>query len=640
MKRPSGVTSGNWKDKYFQMNKVYTFLLATAIVVAAQAQNNSQPDKSKITGTTYPVAGSPVLCSGSANPLSLDIDWKPTLVKKVAEAKHPAPDQENLRQIKEAKLQRKNFKEAAPGSEAKTSFITPEVGPNFAGNTHNGMTPLDNSVAISNSGNIVSVSNHVIACYNTSGTNTYYRDIVTFMPTSFGVSAVCDPVVVYDQRADRFVFFCQEYSTSFTLFNNNRIFICFSKGSNPASDGWWCYAFTGDPSGAGDAYDYSKLAVTDSELYISGNLFYEPANTFHRSVLFQMYKHPGYAGTTLNYLYYTNIAGSPFTVLPVGCGQDLSYGPGAYCVATRSSSGSNIELYKTTANACCSPTLSRWTVSATAYSASGDANQLGSSCTLNTGDCRALSGFFLNNTIHFVTNCDGGSGYTSINYHRVNTSALSSTSSTFGLSGFDYAYPAIASYASSSTDQSVMIGFSRSGSSIRPELRVVNCDNAMSWSGSTLVRSSSTSVDCGSSGSARWGDYSGMSRRHNASSNSVWMSGAFGASNTWDTWIAEIHTPGTGINDMAEAQPKAKVYPNPVYQQFAVEFSLKENINNLSIFITDVTGRVVKELYKSKATIGDNIFSFNKANLAEGVYTLHIISDTKTIHNEKIVIAH
>ncbi len=623
------------------MRKVYALLLGIASVYVVQAQNTSEQNKGAAIGSAKPAAGAPVLCSGASNPVSLDLNWKPTLVKKMAEAEHPTPDEDKLKQIKEAKMMlRKYGRQAAPGEEAKTTFISPEVGPNFIGNTHNGMTPLDNSVAISDGGAIVSVSNHVIACYNTLGTNTYYRDIVSFMPTSFNVDAVCDPVVVYDQRADRFVFFCQEYSSSFSLFSNNRIFICFSKGNNPATDGWWCYAFTGDPTGAGDAFDYPKLAVTDSELYISGNLFYQPANTFHRSVLFQMYKHPGYAGSTLNYLYYANIPGAPFTVLPVGCGQNLSYGPGVYCVATRSGSGSSVDLYKVSANACCSPVINHWSISSTAYSASGDAAQSGTTCTLNTGDCRALSGFYLNNTIHFVTNTDGGGGYTSINYHRLNTSSLTDVSGSFGSSGYDYAYPAIASYASSPTDQSVMIGFARSGSSILPEIRVVNCDNSMNWSGSTLVRSSSTYVACGSGGSARWGDYSGMSRRHSASSNSVWMSGAFSAANTWDTWIAEIHTPGTGINKINEAQSTAKVYPNPVQDKFSVEFALRENVTNLIITLTDANGKVVKKFYDGKCSMGDHIFSFNRANLADGMYILNITLDSKPIKNEKIIIAH
>jgi Secretion system C-terminal sorting domain len=617
-----------------------SIVLLILFAFSANAQEKAVgTDPSKIVGTTTPHVGVPVQCSGSANTQSLDLNWRPVLEKKVAEAEHPAPDQELIEKIKEQKrLLRMSNPGASHAGAEKTTAILPEIGPNFAGNTHNGMTPLDNSMAISNNGNIVSVSNHSIAYYDASGTSLYFRDIVTFMPSSFAVSAVCDPVVQYDVRADRFIFFCQEYTTTFSLFSNNRIFICFSKSNNP-SDGWWCYAITGDPTVNGDAFDYPKLAVTDSELYISGNLFSQPANTFHQAVLFQMYKAAGYNGTTLSYLYYSNINGSPFTLLPVSYGQDGSYGSGVYCVSTHSGSGSSIDLFRVNANACCSPLLNRSTVSTTPYDVSGDAQQSGTSCLLNTGDCRALSGFWLNNTIHFVFNCDGGSGYTAINYNRLNTSSLSNTSTTMGLTGYDYAYPSVVSFATASTDKSVMIGFSRSGASIFPEIRVINCDNAMAWSASTLVKSSSTYISCVSS-SARWGDYSGTSRRHNSSSPSIWMSSAFGdGSNIWDTWIAEVHAPGTGVHSVNEVGGAAKIYPNPVYENFNVEFSLKENAD-ITIAVTDMNGRIVKELYKGKATSGDNSFSFNKSNLSNGIYFLNIVSGSKTVKNEKMVIAH
>ena len=346
------------------MKYIIVIPLAFSVFAAKAQEKIIDSDPGKIIGVTYPQAGLPVKCGGPANMVSLDLDWKPVLGKKVIEIEHPVPDQELLEKLKASKLdliQNDPKNNHAPAEKSTTTL--PEVGPNFGGNTHNGMTPMDNSIAIANNGNIVSVANHSIGYYNTSGTNLYFRDIVSFLPPTFGVSAVCDPVVLYDPRADRFVFFCQEYSTSFTLFSGNRIFICFSKSNDPNTDGWSCYAISGDPiTGHNDAFDYPKLAVNDSELYISGNLFTEPANTFHQAILFQMYKYPGYAGSTLNYLYYTNITGSPFTVLPVSNGQGGSFGPGIYCVSTHSSSGSDINLYKVSANACCSPMLNHWSV--------------------------------------------------------------------------------------------------------------------------------------------------------------------------------------------------------------------------------------------------------------------------------------
>ena len=81
-----------------------------------------------------------------------------------------------------------------------------------------------------------------------------------------------------------------------------------------------------------------------------------------------------------------------------------------------------------------------------------------------------------------------------------------------------------------------------------------------------------------------------------------------------------------------------KVYPNPVVNNFSVEFNLDAPAV-LNIYIVDITGRLVKELYTGSAKDGDNTFSFNKANLSNGVYYLMINSNSKIIKNEKIVIA-
>ena len=167
----------------------------------------------------------------------------------------------------------------------------------------------------------------------------------------------------------------------------------------------------------------------------------------------------------------------------------------------------------------------------------------------------------------------------------------------------------------------------------------MSCDNSTNWSGSTLVQSSSSYVSYTSSTNERWGDYTGTSRRHASSTKSIWMNGMYGTSaNIWNTWIAEIHDNGsTGIEEEQSKNP-VKVYPNPIVETFAVDFTLEAN-TNLNISIVDINGRTVKELLKGKALQGENNFSFNKSNLANGTYFLIIKSDTTTFKNEKIIIA-
>jgi hypothetical protein len=388
-------------------------------------------------------------------------------------------------------------------------------------------------------------------------------------------------------------------------------------------------------------FDYPKLAVSDNELYITGNSFND-IGEFQESLLFQIEKNNGFIGASLNWQYWHNISGSPFTLLPVSYGQQGNYGPGCYLVATKAEGASIIHLYDLTDDmSSASEQLNHYTISTTSYSPAANGSQLGTSTLLDNGDCRTLSGFYLNGIIHFVFHSDYTGGYNGINYNRLDVTAQTNTSSKFGLNGYEYSYPSVASCATTPTDKSVMIGFGRTGSTIYPEARVVSCDNSMTWGSSALVKvGEGYSEYTASGGSAeRWGDYTGISRKHNSSVATVWMNGMFGTtSNDWNTWIAEITGIGgeTGIDNLSNSND-FKVYPNPIYQEFKTEFELTF-ASKINIEIYNNQGELVKKLFTGSANTGRNQFTFNKSNLLDGTYFIRITSNEKTLKNEKIII--
>ncbi len=619
-------------------NKFYlTTIMLVLIGLSVNAQEKKiKLDESKKLGSATKSQEFTLQCIGEINTPSTDLKWRPILNTKCIAREPKIPDYEMIEKIKEDKsFIKKNNQNKSPNSEQSAQSVTPIIGSNWLGNVNNGGSPLDNSIAISNGGIIVSVANTTVEIDDINGNLLYYNDIPTFFNDP-SITNTCDPVVLYDRPADRFILFFQECAGNSA---NSYLCICFSKTNNPATGGWWKYKLTGNPLNNNCWFDYPKMAISNNELYITGNLFTN-SGSFNQAVLYQIQKANGYSGASINWQYWNNISGSPFTLLPVGSGQGLSYGPGCYLVATTAGGASTIKLYDLTDDmTAANEQLNYYSVSTTAYAPAGNASQLGSSCLLDNGDCRTLSGFYLNGIIHFVFHSDIGSGWNGINYNRLTVSSTTNQSSTYGLVGsYDYSYPSVSSYATSTTDKSVMIGFGRSGSSIRPEVRVVNCDNSMNWSSSTLVKASSGYVSYTSTTTERWGDYTGTSRKHNSSSPSIWMNGMFGnTSNTWDTWIAEIHDNTTvGIS---EIRPKEefKLFPNPVVETFTIEFNLAEN-TNLVISIYDISGKLVKELYNGKGLSGENVFSFNKANLTTGTYFLIINNNSKTIKNEKIII--
>ena len=619
-------------------SKLFLTTLIAFIGLSVFAQEQKiMLDESKKLGSATKSQMFTLQCLGELNTPTSDLKWRPVLTTKCIAREPKAPDYELIEKTKEDKLilKQKNQNKNV-NSELYIQSVTPVVGSNWLGNVNSGGSPLDNSIAISNGGIIVSAANTTIEIDDISGNLLYYNDLSTFFNDP-NITNTCDPVVLYDKLADRFIFFFQECAGNSA---NSYLCIAFSKTNNPATGGWWKYKLSGNPLNDNSWFDYPKMAISNNELYITGNLFYDAGGN-NQAILYQIQKAAGYSGSSLSWQYWNNISGSPFTLLPVGSGQGLSFGPGCYLVSTKSAGASTINLYDLTDDmTATNEQLNYYSVSTTAYSPAANSSQLGTSCLLDNGDCRTLSGFYLNGIIHFVFHSDIGSGWNGLNYNRLTVSSTTNQSSIFGLSGsFDYSYPSVSSYATSTTDKSVMIGFGRASSSIYPEIRVVNCDNSMNWSGSTLVKSSSSYASYTSSTEERWGDYTGTTRKHNSSSPSIWMNGMFGRSdNKWDTWIAEIHdNTVTGINENNNVN-SLSVFPNPVVETFTVEFSLSEN-TNLEIGIFDVSGKMVKELYKGKGLQGDNVFSFNKANLTAGIYFLIINNNLKTIKNEKIIIA-
>jgi len=573
-------------------------------------------------------------CLGSTSDKSTDLKWLPILVKKkdMVEFRPETQNEELLEKIKSSK--QKNKLASKSSVEGSTLKSTPTIGANWLGNVNNGMTPMDNHLAISNNGIIVSVSNTTLEIDNSQGSLLYYNDLVSFFNVS-SIQEVCDPVVIYDNQQDRFILFFQESSGTAA---GSQLCICFSKSNNPANDGWWKYTITGNPLNDGSWFDYPKMGISTNELYITGNLFYESGGN-NQSILYQINKASGYSGSGLDWNYWYNIPGSPFTLLPVSYGQNGGYGPGCYLVSTESAGDNIIHLYDLTDDLHNNASLNHYVVNTPSYSPAADANQLGSSDLLDNGDNRVQSGFYLNGLIHFVFHSDINNGWNGINYNRLNVSTLTNTSATFGMSGtFDYSYPSIASFGSNVNDKSVMISFLRSGSSIYPQCNVVNCDNNMNWSASTVVKEGENFVDFMTSSTERWGDYTGTCRQYNATSPKVWVNGMFGnIDNVFDTWIAEVGVNSSGLNEI-QKENKVKIYPNPIVQQYHLEFESNQ-AETIEIQLFSSEGKQIQNLYKGLSFIGKNTFTFNQGALETGEYFIIVKTSQNQIRiNEKIIV--
>lgn len=573
--------------------------------------------------------------SGIIIPKSDDLQWRPTLTKTCI--KQYKQNDSLLEQIKQQKTLAKlgGAKLGMTGENVQRRIAAPVLGASFAGNQNTGNSPMDNSIAISNSGYIVSVSNVLIQFYNSNGQILFSRNIATFFNDPSIVN-VCDPVVLFDPGENKFVFFAQECSGSSA---NSHLLICFSTTDNP-NDAWYRYKISGNPLNNNTWFDYPKMAVSTNELYITGNAFTNNS-VFDRALLYQINKRAGFAGQSLNYQYWHSLQNAPSTLLPVSGGQG-NYGPGCYLVSTTSTGGSTIKLYDLTDDmTATNEVINHYSINTTPYSPSGDGIQKGTTRQVDNGDCRALSGFYLDGIIHFVFHSDYVDGYNGLNYNRLTVSNNTNVSTPFGLSGYEYSYPSVASSGTTATDRSVMIGFLRTGANIYPEIRVVNCDHSMTWSPSTLVKSGEGYSDYTSQGTKpeRWGDYTGMTRKYNSTGPTLWMNGMYGTvDNLWETWIAEVGQNPASIKNKQGNISGPVTLPNPVVSEFIIAFNNPVS-GNLKINIYDSKGALVANLFDGICHAGENKFSFNKAPLKPGIYSLSIENSTNVLKNEKIIIA-
>jgi hypothetical protein len=578
-------------------------------------------------------------CSGTALP---NYDKAPLLINiKNLEKKHSYGKEIEI--IKNQKSKNKSSEIIAAEENQLGNFSTvqtPVVGTNFQGNIFNGGAPPDNTIAIASNGNIVSVINCNVAYYNESGTRLWTGSFWELFNDPSLTQLIYDPIVMYDSQQDRFVMIALHGFSSST----SKLIISFSKSNNPL-DGWWVYKLTGNPRNNSSWLDYPKLGISNNEVYVTGNLFGDGSG-FSESVIYQISKSNGFAGTALNWRLWSNISGSPITIIPVSYGQNGNYGPGLYFINQSPASGNAVDLFEITNDLNANPQLIRNRIFKGDYEPSGNAQQLGTSVELITGDCRIQNAFYLNETIHYVFQSDYlNSNFTGINYNRLNVKNLSNQTFNFGQIGFDCAYPSVASYANDSTDQSVIFCYLRSGSTIFPETRTIAFNQ--NWSASTLVKAGTNFVDAFElDNTVRWGDYSGIAYKYNETQPEVWLSGCFGSTqnlfntryNCFNTWIARIsNNPITTIQPSIINEATPKIFPNPAIDLFSINFKLTQT-NQVEIKIFDQWGVLVCELFHGDLKNGTNQLTFNRAALPSGTYLLQITEGQKTILVEKLLL--
>ena len=516
-----------------------------------------------------------------------------------------------------------------PPSEETNRSLTAEVHKSFKGNTYNFWAPTDNSIAVSDDGFIVSVSNTTLLFADENGNISHEENFYDFASVLNLTGGYFDPRVIYDPDADKFIMLVLCGNTPAT----STIVVAFSENSNP-NEGWYLYKFSGDPGNENLWFDYPSIGISTDDLYVSGNQ-YTAEGTFVQSLIYQVEKAPAYLGENINVLMWQDIRdawGNPdFTIVPVSFGFDGTIGPGIYLVSTDSQGGSEVTLYYTDGNTYQSPNLYAYSTQIPNYYIPFNGFMLGSTDELKTNDCRTQSAFYAEGVIHFAFNTRGDDFHTKISYCRLTVEDLSQSTISIGQQPYEFAFPAIAPFASETQDRSVVIGYLRSSGSIYPEFKMALVDHDMNYVGSSLIKAGEAPVDFSAETVERWGDYCGISRRHSGNSPEVWIAGCYAESNDngnekiLSTWIAQVSSEPTATIDEQEAT-QLHLYPNPTSTgRMTVDFEIA-NSDTYQFYVVDERGVLVKNLLFRRVKAGMNSFSFDTTPLLPGAYLL-VIND-------------
>lgn len=618
-----------------QYQKLF-FIISVLLTVKAFSQQSNNPKHFVIPkSSTIKVA-------------DIKEDWNPVLQN----IERPKPgihsERKKLQDIKDSlRIVYPKKSKISNVSQSRQTVNQPYLGSGFMGNIYNYGTPNDNDIAVSNGNKLISVMNSTLYKKDLN-TNTALGvvSLDAFSSTLNNPNDKFDPKVLYDPVDDKFVVvFLNGYVDTATS-----ITVAFSQSNDP-NGSWNLYELPGNPFNNGLWTDYPMLAITNQELFITANLLNPGLSWqtgFNESIVWQINKKSGYNGLALNSVVHNGIQlnGRPVRNLcPVKGGIDI-YGPDMYFLSNRNLDPTNdtvflVHVTDTIGSPTQLVTVSPL-VSNVAYFVPPQASQPGPGVQLlETNDSRILGAFIENDKIQFVNNCmDTANGNAAVFHGTISniSSSPSVTASIISDSLLEIGYPNISYIGMGTTDNTAIINFNHSSSTVFPGVSAVSSDGNGDYSSFVTIKSGQSYLSV-LTGAERWGDYSGSQRKYDQP-GTVWINGMYGNTGKKNnTWIAELSlNPIAGINNSSKLKTTDNLllYPNPTADVMNVSIVL-ENTEYLQFELVDVTGKQIKILLKEKVKEGKSNFSFSTSPLNSGVYFLKVSSGSREILSQKLI---
>ena len=176
---------------------------------------------------------------------------------------------------------------------------------------------------------------------------------------------------------------------------------------------------------------------------------------------------------------------------------------------------------------------------------------------------------------------------------------------------------------------------------------MVGVDHNMEWTdGSIQIQQGFTYVDLLAGTAERWGDYTGISKKFNAASPTIFAAGAYGNPSVYrphgfTTFIAKLNVlneltcttildqlnPITSQININNTILTTNLYPNPAKDFLNIDLDLTENESS-TIELYNSEGKLIKTLFHEKTLAGKYTIQFNLNALTQGTYFIIIKTET------------
>ena len=505
--------------------------------------------------------------------------------------------------------------------------------------------PLDNTLAVSNDGIIMSAINTSVNILDAEGNSLKFRSLSGMVVGQLGIlDRFYDPKVLYDPTTDRFILVFLEGSNS----DDTRIVVGFTQTNDPTGL-WNFYAINGNPNGGAKWSDYPIIAHNKEDLYITVNILRDNESWqegFVQSVIWQVNKSSGYEGdTTLTQNLYSDIMykGEPvWSICPAQPALDMDH-DNMYFLSVRPDASSNDTLFlheitNTTTSGQGTHTLTVLK-SDEKYGVPPSSFQPTEGFKLQTNDTRVLSAALHEGQIQYVQSTLVPGTISSGIYHGT-VSDVATTPTVRGRiissSTQDFAYPSIAFAGETDRENSMMMTFSHVGEDDFPGTSAVfyNFKDGLydNYSPVVMIKEGDSVINSFLADSIeRWGDYTDIQPQYN-DRGAVWLCGSYGdADRRNNVWIAKVRA-----NNALLSVEEVFVYPNPSDNFIKVSTVFDRN-ELVTVSLTDLNGKTVKSTTDQRVETGKIEFLVDVSGIGAGYYVLTVSSASgETLFNKKV----